>query len=133
MHDEIELRTESLECGFVESQARARQVAEDAREQDWKLPSFGKGLFMGDFQLELIHPQPGIDPALAPPELLAALPAGHAAVTRPTQSSRTERVWCETPRWRSRGSACEIRAARIDVAPPVKTCALNWSGCERSW
>jgi alkylation response protein AidB-like acyl-CoA dehydrogenase len=45
------------------SEKEARQVAEDAREQDWKLPSFGKGLFMGDFQLELIHPQPGIDPA----------------------------------------------------------------------
>ena len=40
------------------SEKEARQVAEDAREQDWKLPSFGKGLFMGDFQLELIHPQP---------------------------------------------------------------------------
>ena len=45
------------------SEKEARQVAEDAREQDWKLPSFGKGLFMGDFQLELIHPQPAIDPA----------------------------------------------------------------------
>ena len=45
------------------SEKEARQVAEDAREQDWKLPSFGKGLFMGDFRLELIHPQPGIDPA----------------------------------------------------------------------
>ena len=45
------------------SEKEARQVAEDAREQDWKLPSFGKGLFMGDFQLELIHPQPRLDPA----------------------------------------------------------------------
>ncbi len=45
------------------SEKEARQVAEDAREQDWKLPSFGKGLFMGDFQLDLIHPQPKLDPA----------------------------------------------------------------------
>ena len=45
------------------SEKEARQVAEDAREQDWKLPSFGKGLFMGDFRLDLIHPQPAMDPA----------------------------------------------------------------------
>ncbi len=45
------------------SEKEARQVAEDAREQDWKLPSFAKGLFMGDFQLDLIHPQPRLDPA----------------------------------------------------------------------
>jgi alkylation response protein AidB-like acyl-CoA dehydrogenase len=43
------------------SEKEARQVAEDAREQDWKLPSFGKGLFMGDFRLDLIHPQPKLD------------------------------------------------------------------------
>ena len=45
------------------SEKEARQVAEDAREQDWKLPSFGKGLFMGDFRLDLIHPQPQLDAA----------------------------------------------------------------------
>ena len=45
------------------SEKEARQVAEDAREQDWKLPSFGKGLFMGDFRLDLIHPQPELDAA----------------------------------------------------------------------
>ncbi|MGI8749941.1 MAG: acyl-CoA dehydrogenase family protein, partial [Thermoleophilaceae bacterium] len=43
------------------SENEARQVAEDAREQDWKLPSFGKGLFMGDYRLDLIHPQPRLD------------------------------------------------------------------------
>src|SRR3954471_21824288 len=45
------------------SEREARQVAEDARERDWKLPSFGKGLFLGDFKLDLIHPQPKQDPA----------------------------------------------------------------------
>src|SRR3954452_8379882 len=45
------------------SEREARQVAEDARERDWKLPSFGKGLFLGDFKLDLIHPQPEVDPA----------------------------------------------------------------------
>ena len=44
------------------SEREARQVAEDAREADWKLPSFGKELFMGDFRLDLIHPQPKLDP-----------------------------------------------------------------------
>src|SRR4051794_35917169 len=39
----------------------ARQVAEAAREQEWKLPSFGKELFLGNFRLDLIHPQPKLD------------------------------------------------------------------------
>jgi hypothetical protein len=40
------------------SEREAREVAEAARETEWKLPSFGKGLFLGDFRLDLIHPQP---------------------------------------------------------------------------
>ena len=44
------------------SEKEARQVAEDARESDWTLPSFGKELFMGNFRLDLIHPQPQLDP-----------------------------------------------------------------------
>jgi alkylation response protein AidB-like acyl-CoA dehydrogenase len=44
------------------TEKQARQVAEAARETEWKLPSFGKGLFMGDFRLDLIHPQPRLDP-----------------------------------------------------------------------
>jgi alkylation response protein AidB-like acyl-CoA dehydrogenase len=40
----------------------ARQVAEEAREAEWKLPSFGKELFLGNFRLDLIHPQPPQDP-----------------------------------------------------------------------
>src|SRR5215207_2692784 len=43
------------------SEQQARQVAEAAREQDWKLPSFGKELFLGNFRLDLIHPQPRLD------------------------------------------------------------------------
>jgi alkylation response protein AidB-like acyl-CoA dehydrogenase len=43
------------------SEKEARQVAEAARETEWKLPSFGKGLFLGDFRLDLIHPQPRLD------------------------------------------------------------------------
>jgi alkylation response protein AidB-like acyl-CoA dehydrogenase len=40
---------------------QARQVAEAARESAWLQPSFGKQLFLGDFQLDLIHPQPRPD------------------------------------------------------------------------
>ena len=38
----------------------ARAISEAAREKDWKLPSFGKGLYLGDFQPELISPQPAM-------------------------------------------------------------------------
>ncbi len=36
----------------------ARAISEAAREKDWKLPSFGKGLYLGHFEPELISPQP---------------------------------------------------------------------------
>jgi alkylation response protein AidB-like acyl-CoA dehydrogenase len=42
------------------SEKEARQVAEAAREAEWKLPSFGKELFLGNFRLDLIHPQPAL-------------------------------------------------------------------------
>jgi alkylation response protein AidB-like acyl-CoA dehydrogenase len=45
------------------TEREARQVAEDARESEWNLPSFGKQLFLGHLQLDLIHPQPRLDPA----------------------------------------------------------------------
>ncbi|MCK9249068.1 MAG: acyl-CoA dehydrogenase family protein [Solirubrobacteraceae bacterium] len=40
--------------------AESRKFAEDARES-WRLPSFGKELYLGDFRLDLIHPQPAVD------------------------------------------------------------------------
>ena len=43
------------------SEQEARQVAESAREAEWSLPSFGRELFLGNFQLDLIHPQPKLD------------------------------------------------------------------------
>jgi alkylation response protein AidB-like acyl-CoA dehydrogenase len=43
------------------SEQEARQVAESARESGWSLPSFGRELFLGNFQLDLIHPQPKLD------------------------------------------------------------------------
>src|SRR6059058_4570389 len=44
------------------SEREAREVAESAREAEWKLPSFGRKLFLGNFKLDLIHPQPKVAP-----------------------------------------------------------------------
>jgi alkylation response protein AidB-like acyl-CoA dehydrogenase len=37
---------------------QSRAVAEAAREQEWRRPSFAKGLYLGQFDLSLIHPHP---------------------------------------------------------------------------
>jgi alkylation response protein AidB-like acyl-CoA dehydrogenase len=42
------------------SYQESKQVAEESRETEWKLPSFGRGMYLGDFQLDLIHPQPQV-------------------------------------------------------------------------
>jgi alkylation response protein AidB-like acyl-CoA dehydrogenase len=43
------------------SEREARQVAEAAREKEWRKPSFGKELFLGRFRLDLIDPPPQPD------------------------------------------------------------------------
>ncbi|MGQ0624806.1 MAG: acyl-CoA dehydrogenase family protein [Sporichthyaceae bacterium] len=45
------------------TEKEARKVAEAARETEWRKPSFGKGLFLGNLDLDLIHPHPEPDPA----------------------------------------------------------------------
>jgi alkylation response protein AidB-like acyl-CoA dehydrogenase len=44
------------------TERESRQVAEEARETEWRLPSFGKELFLGNLRLDLIYPQPQLDP-----------------------------------------------------------------------
>jgi alkylation response protein AidB-like acyl-CoA dehydrogenase len=44
------------------TEREAREVAEAAREQDWRKPSFAKELFLGRFRLDLIHPHPAPTP-----------------------------------------------------------------------
>ncbi|GAA4462781.1 acyl-CoA dehydrogenase family protein [Phytohabitans houttuyneae] len=44
------------------SEKQARQVAEAARESEWRKPSFGKELFLGRFRLDLIDPWPTASP-----------------------------------------------------------------------
>ncbi|MFF9057121.1 acyl-CoA dehydrogenase family protein [Streptomyces sp. NPDC014882] len=78
----------------VVTEREARQVAEAAREQDWRKPSFAKELFLGRFRLDLIHPHP--------------LPADEA-VRRGEQFLAKLREFCET---RIDGALIE-REARI--------------------
>jgi alkylation response protein AidB-like acyl-CoA dehydrogenase len=40
------------------TQQEAREVAEAARQTEWRKPSFAKQLFLGRFELDLIHPHP---------------------------------------------------------------------------
>src|SRR5881227_2526035 len=47
------------------SEREARDVAEAARESEWSGPSFVRELFLGRFNLGLIHPHPVEDPAEA--------------------------------------------------------------------
>ncbi|MGH3797130.1 MAG: acyl-CoA dehydrogenase family protein [Pseudonocardiaceae bacterium] len=49
------------------SEQRARQVAEAARETQWRKPSFGKELFLGRLRLDLVHPHPRGDPSSIEP------------------------------------------------------------------
>ncbi|XAZ31147.1 acyl-CoA dehydrogenase family protein [Paenarthrobacter ureafaciens] len=49
----------SLSAASVNATAEeARAVAEAARETEWNRPSFAKGLYLGSFDLSLIHPWP---------------------------------------------------------------------------
>jgi alkylation response protein AidB-like acyl-CoA dehydrogenase len=43
------------------SEQQARQVAEEARSEEWQFPSFCKELFLGALRMDLIHPQPKTD------------------------------------------------------------------------
>ena len=40
------------------TEREARQVAEAARETEWRQPSFAKQLFLGRFRMDLVHPHP---------------------------------------------------------------------------
>src|SRR6476620_7355902 len=44
------------------TERESRAVAEAARESDWDRPSFAKGLYLGHFDLDLVHPHPRATP-----------------------------------------------------------------------
>lgn len=48
------------------SERQAREVAEAARETDWTRPSFAKELYLGRFDVSLIHPYPRVPAEDAP-------------------------------------------------------------------
>lgn len=48
-------------AGQVDAE-QSRAVAEAAREQEWRKPSFARGLYLGQFDLSLIHPHPRPEP-----------------------------------------------------------------------
>jgi alkylation response protein AidB-like acyl-CoA dehydrogenase len=62
--DDKKLQVEGLEArpkgGRHVSEAEAMQVAESARETEWKRASFLKELFLGNFRLDLVHPFPAM-------------------------------------------------------------------------
>ena len=55
------------------SEKQARQVAEAARDAEWRKPSFGKELFLGRFRLDLIDPWPAPEPRPDADDFLARL------------------------------------------------------------
>jgi len=55
--------TTQVPAGASVDEKQARQVAEAAREAEWRKPSFGKELFLGRLRMELIDPWPAPDPA----------------------------------------------------------------------
>ncbi len=83
----------------------ARRVAEEARETEWKAPSFLKQIFLGNFRLDLVHPFPAAPPER--PEFRAfmrparALPRREGRLRRDRPrgqdpARRRDRAW---PRW----------------------------------
>ncbi|GGT39782.1 acyl-CoA dehydrogenase [Streptomyces kurssanovii] len=82
------------------SEREARQVAEAAREQDWRKPSFAKELFLGRFRLDLIHPHP--------------MPTGEATRRGEEFLSKLRR-FCET----------EIDGARIEREAQIPDEVIN--------
>ncbi|MGN9795071.1 acyl-CoA dehydrogenase family protein [Streptomyces sp. OZ13] len=82
------------------SEREARQVAEAAREQHWRKPSFAKELFLGRFRLDLIHPHP--------------MPTGEAARRGEEFLSKLRR-FCET----------EIDGARIEREARIPDEVIN--------
>jgi len=59
--DETPVPAGKIGAGATAEDARA--VAEAARESGWDRPSFAKGLYLGSFDLDLVHPWPAADPA----------------------------------------------------------------------
>src|ERR687886_489772 len=71
---------------------QSKQVAEAGRETEWTRPSFGRELFLGRFRLDLIHPQPELDPSQVR-KGEAFLERLRAFLTERVDRQRIEREW----------------------------------------
>ena len=91
------------------SEKEARQVAESAREQGWEKPSFGKELFLGHLRLDLIHPQPKLDPAAVEKGEAFLASCGRSSSRRSTRSRSSARRG--SPTASSTGSRRSARSA----------------------
>lgn len=52
------MATEKKTAKEIEAELASREVAEAAREKEWKQPSFIRELFLGNFRVDLLHPFP---------------------------------------------------------------------------
>src|SRR5215467_7676354 len=71
------------------SERESREVAEAARETEWKAPSFLKELFLGNLRLDLIHPFPQTPPER--PEFRAFYEALKAFLIKEVDSDAIDR------------------------------------------
>jgi alkylation response protein AidB-like acyl-CoA dehydrogenase len=53
-----EVRDDATAPPHSVGERESRKIAEEARDVPWQKPSFGKALFLGRLQLDLIHPHP---------------------------------------------------------------------------
>ena len=52
------MATDKHDEALTDAERKSREVAESAREKDWKQPSFIREMFLGNFRLDLIPPFP---------------------------------------------------------------------------
>jgi len=73
---------------------QSKQIAEASREAEWKQPSFGRELFLGNLRLDLIHPQTPLAPdgVERGDEFLATLRAYLTEHVDPLQIERDARI-----------------------------------------
>ncbi|MFI7544115.1 acyl-CoA dehydrogenase family protein [Actinoplanes sp. NPDC049599] len=74
------------------SEKQARKVAEDARQSEWRKPSFGKELFLGRLHLELIEPWPVAESRPDAEDFLAKLEAYLVAEVDGARIEREARI-----------------------------------------
>ena len=78
------------------AEADSRKVAEDARETEWRAPSFLKEIFLGNFRLDLVSPFP--EAPLDRPEFRAFMDGLERLLVEEVDSDRIDREGKVPPR-----------------------------------